>query len=474
MTFTYGAPPLGGSAPLPPKGGTPYSKRASILVGLLWCVAILSIIVIGTLHSSSLGLMATKNYADKIQAHYLALAGVEKTKALLFHEYAARKKAMQNHSGDLYNSPADFREVKFGRGNFSVIRQEGRETIFGISDEESRLNVNTCSLEELSRIEDMPPEVAAAIIDWRDRDNSALPGGAERDYYASLKPPYIPRNADFGTLREMLLVRGVTSELLLGEDENQNGLLDPEEDDGDEIRPRDNQNGSLERGWSGIFCLQSLTANKNAGGQTRVNIKSAGESDLAAVPGISQDIAKAIVGYRGQKQFENITDLLDVAQVQQQGGPGQNRNQPGRPGQPQQQGNAQTVGPKLISEDLFEDIIDNLTIDDAAQQKGLININTASLIVLRCLNGMTDELAQAVINYRSSAGFFASIGGLLKVPGFNRDLLRQIAPRLTTRSETFHIVSEGRVESTGARERIEAVIRFAGSTVDTIYYRENL
>src|SRR5207248_1166667 len=62
------------------------AKRASVLVGLLWCVAILSIIVIGLLHSAYLDLTVVKNHGDMIQAHYLALAGVEKAKALLYHD----------------------------------------------------------------------------------------------------------------------------------------------------------------------------------------------------------------------------------------------------------------------------------------------------------------------------------------------------------------------------------------------------
>src|SRR5690348_3068943 len=59
-------------------------QAASVLVGLLWCVAILSVVVIGVLHSARLNLLVVKNHGDLIQAHYLALAGIEKAKALLY------------------------------------------------------------------------------------------------------------------------------------------------------------------------------------------------------------------------------------------------------------------------------------------------------------------------------------------------------------------------------------------------------
>lgn len=456
--------------------------QGSVLIGLLWCLTILSVIVVSALYSTHMSLAATQNYSDKVQAHYIALAGVECAKALLYHDAAARKKAARNHSGDLYNSPENFKEIPFGRGTFSVIRQgardEGGGIIYGIRDEESRLNINTCGMEELTRLQDMPPETAAAIQDWRDRDNNPQPGGAERDYYASLKPPYIPRNGEIQTIREMLLIRGVTPTLLLGEDLNANGLLDPEENDGEETAPPDNHNNALEAGWSGIFCVNSVTINKTAAGEPRINIQTASETDLATIPGVTSDIAKAIVEYRGQTKFENISDIMDVARLAPQNASQRNQvqqpNNPNQPGQPQQQPQRATVGPKLISEEMFADIADDITIDNASTQKGLININTASLAVLSCLNGLNEQLAQNIINHRSSAGYFANIAGLLKVQDITRDIFKQVAPRITARSETFRIVSEGRVATTGARERIEVVVHVFGNYVDTIHYRENL
>ena len=59
------------------------SCHGSILVAVLWCLALLSIIVIGVLHTARMDLHVVKNYGDRVQAHYLALAGVEKAKALL-------------------------------------------------------------------------------------------------------------------------------------------------------------------------------------------------------------------------------------------------------------------------------------------------------------------------------------------------------------------------------------------------------
>ena len=127
-----------------------FPNRASVLVGLLWCVALLSLVVVSVLHTSRIDLIAGKNYGDRIQAHYLALAGIEKAKALLYQNAHDRSRSGKNHTGELYNSPDQFRDVSFGRGKFRVFRRgrqdEGGGIIYGVSDEESRLNVNTATL----------------------------------------------------------------------------------------------------------------------------------------------------------------------------------------------------------------------------------------------------------------------------------------------------------------------------------------
>ncbi len=458
-------------------------RKASILVGLLWCLALLSIVVIGVLHSSRLELMVTKNYGDRIQAHYLALAGIEKAKALLYQEAMDRRRTHKNHTGELYNDSQDFRDVPLGRGQFSVFRQGGRDEggrlVYGVSDEESRLNVNNASAEELGKLVNMTPDIVAAIQDWRDGDDVVTPGGAEVEYYSSLQPPYLPRNGPFQTIRELLMVRGVTHDLLFGEDANENGLLDPEEDDGNDSYPPDNRDGLLDAGWSGVLTVDSSVKNVNAAGQERVNVQSADENTLAGVSGISGDLAKAIVAYRNQNQLQSLADLLDVVPVQNpnptQGNPNGNQGGPSPQSNPQGPPSANArSGEKLISQDLLMQIADDVTTDSGSDLSGVVNINTASAEILSCLPGLDPELAQAIINHRSSSGYFPNLAWLLKVPGMNQQLFKQLAPRLTARSETFRILSEGRIASTGARQRIQVIVHLGSRSIETLSYREDL
>ena len=450
-------------------------RRASILVGLLWCLALLSLVVVSVLHTSRIDLMAGKNYGDRIQAHYLALAGIEKAKALLYQNARDRSRSGKNHSGELYNAPDQFRDVSFGRGKFRVFRRgrqdQGGGVIYGISDEESRLNVNYASMEQLTNINRMTVDVAAAILDWRGDGSTVNAGGANADYYLSLQPPYQPRHGPVQTVRELLLVRCVTRDLLFGQDTRQNGLLPAGGDNENDSLSGDNFSADADGGWAGVLTVSSTEKNVNASGQDRVNVQTADENALTGVKGISSSMARAIVSYRNQNRFQSIADLLDVTAPQNQGqNSGQNSNQ-GR--QSSNQDSSSGSGGKVISQEQFLEFADDITTADGQDLNGLININTAGIDVLTCLPGVDRQLAQAIISYRQSSGFFNSTGELLKVGGMTSQLFKQIAPQVTARSETFRIVSEGKVTSTGARQRIMVIVHVGLSDVATLGYRED-
>ena len=205
----------------------------------------------------------------------------------------------------------------------------------------------------------------------------------------------------------------------------------------------------------------------------RVNVQEADQSSLGGVRGLSSDLAKAIVAYRDRKKLESIADLLDVVAVKPKNQDGVQSNQ-GRPGQAPQQSDADLSGEKLISQSLLMDIADDVTADSGREQTGPVNINTASLAVLACLPGIDEKLAQAIINYRQSSGYFANIAWLLKVPGVTQQIFKQAAPRITARSETFRILCEGKVSSSGARKRIQAIVHVGSQDVQTLSYREDL
>jgi DNA uptake protein ComE-like DNA-binding protein len=290
----------------------------------------------------------------------------------------------------------------------------------------------------------------------------------------------MPRNGPFQTVRELLMVRGVSRDHLFGQDTHQNGFLQSSTPDGQEAATA----SAADAGWATMLTVDSSVNNVNAAGEDRVNVQQADENTLAGVRGLTPEIARAIVAYRGRNQFQSLADLLDVTapQNQNQGGRGgRNQNSSGNRNQNANQtaGDVQagrgsdSSGPTVISQDLLINIADDITLEQGGELAGVVNINTASLEVLTCLPGMSKELAQRVISHRQGNGFFSNIAGILKVQGMTTDIFKQLAPRIESRSETFRILSEGKVTSTGARQRIQAIVHVGLNSLVTVSYRED-
>ncbi len=185
---------------------------------------------------------------------------------------------------------------------FSVVgyKRDGEdaEIRYGIIDEGSKININTASREQLLAFFDQfeyenvtSPELADAIIDWRDEDdkpNSAY--GAESNYYFRLNPRYRAKNRYFDTVEELLMVKGFNSngQILYGEDYNRNGYLDENEDDGPEgAFPPDDGDGVLLQGVYPFLTVYSWDWNTSNDNKPRVNINavSFAETDGTDIPG---------------------------------------------------------------------------------------------------------------------------------------------------------------------------------------------
>src|SRR4030095_9544869 len=122
--------------------------------------------------------------------------------------------------------------VPVGDATFWLLGRGDRRSVadlpyFGLVDEASKLNVNASwvTADMLATLPRMTPELAAALIDWRDSDSNVTSNsGAEDDVYQRRNPASRCKNGNFESIDELRLVMGAYLDVLYGEDANLNGI----------------------------------------------------------------------------------------------------------------------------------------------------------------------------------------------------------------------------------------------------------
>ncbi len=292
-------------------------RRGSVLIIVLVIVMLLTYGVYGFTERMLAEARAAEAHGRAVQATHSAESGIEYAASLI-----AARAADPEAPVSLYHEPGQFAGIVVQESStasvvarFSLVAPVAgdatyRQVRYGISDESGKLNLNALSslgLDEtqqltlLMSLPDMTEEIADAILDFIDEDDEVRLYGAEYDYYLSLAPPYEPTNGPIGSLNELLRVRGVTPELLFGEDANRNGLLDPSENDGAASPPLDDADGVLRPGWINYFTVFSSESNASITGEAKIDINQALLTDLydAIVEAMDdEDAAQFIVAYR--------------------------------------------------------------------------------------------------------------------------------------------------------------------------------
>ena len=187
------------------------------LMVVLWILTFLGVVSATFMFSMRTELAAAGNFREEAEAYYLAEAGVYRAAAEIIN---ADRNIPPNSS--LYDSldehwhfnPAAYEGVPLGRGSYWV----------SVSDEESKVPLNGASDPVLRRLLSnsgvrdgrLVSVIVDSIQDWRDAGNLHRLNGAEDDYYLSLPVPYKAKNGNFEAIDELLLVKGMTPEILYG------------------------------------------------------------------------------------------------------------------------------------------------------------------------------------------------------------------------------------------------------------------
>ncbi len=506
---------------------TSRARRATVLLVVLVVIVLLALAAYALVEMCVAESEASNRFARAAQARAFAESGIDMAVTLL-SDPAERLQPefVMNRPDALAAVVLKQSDVPRGRGRFSVVTGDASDATskavrFGLTDESGKLNLNQLVAWQansalnitddtarnfLMNLPYMTNDVADAILDFIDSDDTARQYGMESDYYSNLSPPYHTANGPLQSLDDLLLVKGVTPALLYGEDLNRNGILDPGEDI--------NGDGYFDRGWSAYLTVSSAERNLQQDGSSRVNIN---QQDL---PGLYDQLA----GMLGEKQAQYIVAYrMNGAAPAGNSGRGGSGGGSGSSGGGGRGGNAIAAsrGSKNAGQTVLRDglqlpmppatgshsftsiyqliggtvrasvngrtttltspfsastsqiasylpqMLDQLSLTDDLFLKGRINVNTAPIQVLLGLPNMTVPLATQITaaqtagssSQSASAQAPRATNAWLVVEGLcSASTMVSIDPYLTARGDVYRVQSVGYFDEGGPVVRLEAVI----------------
>ena len=430
-------------------------RRGFVLLTVLIVVMLAAMVAISLLFRMRAEETASAAGSSSEQAWSAALSGVQE----------AIRSARQAKPGmlDWQDNPAVFYdrfvfEDGADRWYFTVYSagtSDTGELRYGLTDEASKLNVNTATEEMLGKLPSMTPSLVQALLDFLDTDDTPRPEGAEQEYYDALASPYKAFNGPLSTLDELLLVRGFTPQLLYGEDANLNFTLDPNEDDGDQSWPPDNSDGKLNAGLYPLLTVASYALDQDNAGVPRTNLNDPQD------PINTNDLPAAVGAYILALRSNNITlthaaELLEATtKVKDEAG--------------KEAELASGVGKAELPL-----VLDRFSATPDLELPGLINLNTASQTVLQTVPGIDENLAGIIDTARKALTpeKRQTIAWLYTDDIVKAEDFKKLAPFFTARSWQYGFNVVGYGVPSGHYRVLQVVVDLAGEKPKTIYLRD--
>ncbi|HWD21379.1 MAG TPA: hypothetical protein VHB20_19085, partial [Verrucomicrobiae bacterium] len=255
------------------------------------------------------------------------------------------------------------------------------------------------------------------------------------DIYSTLPIAYTAKHTNYETVDELRLIYGMNLDYLYGEDANLNGILDPNENDGDDLPPHDNKDSRLDSGILDFVTVWTHEPNVISNGISRVAV-----TDLTTLSNFFATNFPALKPTWSAFATTPPTNVLDFYVRSQMSA-----------------SDFQEAEPFLMN----------------AQTNGLVNVNTATATALSCVLNSTNLAAQ-ILNYRQSTPpVVASITWVKDAVGSDQTTINEIGQYLT--AFTFQYTAD--VAAVGHNGRGYRRVRFVFDTssgVPQIIYRQDL
>jgi len=234
------------------------------LIMVLWVMVIIIVVTFSFSLMVRTEVFSTLTFKDRMQKKLLAESGLQRGIMELYYRSININKEPAFMEGKVCRIDGSLYTGQVGDGYYT----------FGLTDESGKININLLTdntgvilnnlLVNLGIDKTSADTIVDSILDWKDADNLVRLHGAEDDYYMSLPNPYQAKNANFDNLEELLYVKGMTPEILFG----------------NETRP-------------GLIHFLTIYSGTN-----KININAAPMEVLRALPFMSDYIVDKIITYR--------------------------------------------------------------------------------------------------------------------------------------------------------------------------------
>jgi general secretion pathway protein K len=255
------------------------SEGGIALVMVLWVMMILMVLVLSFSVMTKTEAGSTFSFKETVRRRLLAQAALERSLMELVFSVAHKDDDMTLEGKEPIRFDGRWYKGDLGKDRYA----------FRVADESGKININKMTdlsgillnnmLVNLGIEKEQADTIVDSILDWKDGDDLHRLHGAEDEYYQSLQVPYKARNAPLETIEELLLVKGVTPEILYGTGEKP-GLVN----------------------FITIY-----------GTNEKVNVNLAAREVLAAIPGMTEDAVERLMDRREAGIFNNMADVQALA-----------------------------------------------------------------------------------------------------------------------------------------------------------------
>ena len=246
------------------KTDIPKGEKGIALLIVLWIMMLLIVMTLTFSVMVRTDVFSAITFKEQTANKYLAEAGLQRAMMEIIYRNTHKNNPVQHDESDVSPVDGTFQSGKIDDGyyRFALADEAGKISINLLTDASGIILNNL--LVNLGVEKNQADTIVDSILDWKDGDDLHRLHGAESHYYMSLTNPYKAKDANFDNLEELLLVRGMTPDILYGTEERP-GLIQ-------------------------YLTMYSSTA--------QININSAKPEVLKAIPSMTDSIVQTIINYR--------------------------------------------------------------------------------------------------------------------------------------------------------------------------------